>query len=476
MFSAVSSKVKLTDSAEAGSDERVRRTFPLTLVGLGTALVLVTYVVPMATMPRTAADLGSGAAARSWILSSMSVGLAAALLASGAVGDAIGRRRTYVAGLLAMGLGSLGAGLAQNSATFVAFRVVEGLGGAAILACGLAILAHCFHQPHERAHATAICGASVGLGITTGVVLAAALDVGTGWRETYVVVAVVGLALVVPSMRLLPESSAADPRRIDVPGVVTLGAAMTLLVVALTQGRSGLDPAVITMFALALFLLVAFAVIEVRTREPMIEPALLRSPGFLAATIGSLVLGGGIISQSSNVPTVVQLGLGGSLWAASGLLLVWSVTSVATSLVVRRVRVRLSGPYLIAVSLLVVGVGQLLGLGLDVGSSVWRLVPSLLVAGLATGVLNAVLGREAVANVPPDRAAMGSGSNNTARYLGAACGITVFSVIATHAGSGTGPAKLVAGWDVAVVVASAITLVGALLIALAGRAAGRAGR
>lgn len=88
-------------------------------------------------------------------------------------------------------------------------------------------------------------------------------------------------------------------------------------------------------------------------------------------------------------------------------------------------------------------------------------------------MLNAVLGREAVANVPHDRAAMGSGSNNTARYLGAACGITVFSVLATHAGSGVGPAKLVDGWNTAVIVASAITFLGAAAIALAGRSAKR---
>ena len=88
----------------------------------------------------------------------------------------------------------------------------------------------------------------------------------------------------------------------------------------------------------------------------------------------------------------------------------------------------------------------------------------MVVAGLATGVLNAVLGREAVASVPGDRAAMGSGSNNTARYLGAACGITVFSVLLSHAGTGGGAAALVDGWSVAVLVASLVSLAGAALI------------
>ncbi|HRD60962.1 MAG TPA: hypothetical protein PL137_08670, partial [Nocardioides sp.] len=70
---------------------------PLVPVALGTALVLVTYVTPIATIPATAADLGAGPVARAWILSSMSVGLAGLLLASGVIGDALGRRRVAIA-------------------------------------------------------------------------------------------------------------------------------------------------------------------------------------------------------------------------------------------------------------------------------------------------------------------------------------------------------------------------------------------
>ena len=102
---------------------------------------------------------------------------------------------------------------------------------------------------------------------------------------------------------------------------MTLGAAMTLLVSGLTQARSGLNAGVVLVFVAALVLLVLFAVVESRSVEPMLEPALLRNRGFLAATIGTLVLGGGIISMSSNVPTLVQVDLGRSLWTASWLLL-----------------------------------------------------------------------------------------------------------------------------------------------------------
>ena len=143
-----------------------------------------------------------------------------------------------------------------------------------------------------------------------------------------------------------------------------------------------------------------FVLVEWRTPEPMVDLWLLRSPGYVAATLGALVVGVGIIGMSSNLPFLVQVGLGGSLWVAVWLVVGWSATSVLTSLLVRRVRIPLSGPHLISVALVVVGVGQLLALGVGTGSSPWRLLPSMVVAGLATGVLNAVLGREAVANVP----------------------------------------------------------------------------
>jgi MFS family permease len=434
-------------------------------IALGTAIVLVTYVTPMATIPRTAADLGAGPVARAWILSSMSVGLAAALLAAGVLGDAYGRRRLYAAGLGAIGVGALICAAAQEPVLFIAARVLEGLGGAAVLACGLAVLAHDFAPGPARVHATSIWGASVGLGITAGAILSAALDFGSGWRESYAVVGVVALLLLWPSLARIAESSAAEPRRIDVPGLALLVAAMTLLVSALTQGRSGVDGPTVVLGVLAALAAVGFGVVERRVSQPLVDPALLRAPRFRAATLGSLTLGLGIIGMSSFVPTVAQLGLGASLWTASLLVVVWSGTSVVTSYLIRHLRRPLEGPRPIAALLVVVALGQLTGYGLDAGSSVWRLAVPMFVAGLATGVLNALLGREAVASVPPDRAAMGSGANNTARYLGAACGITLFVVVATHAG-----ADLLAGWNVAVLVAAALSLLGAATIAWSGRA------
>ena len=358
MLPSMSLKVKLTaDVASTGSRSRA-----LVLVSLGTALVLVTYVTPMATIPQTAADLGSGSGARAWILSSMSVGLAAALLASGAVGDALGRRRTYVVGLVATGVGSLLCAVATGSALFVAARVLEGVGGAAILACGLAILAHAARTPggagprlrdlgrqrrardHGRRRAGRVARHRHRL----------ARDLRRGRRRW-------PLPWSSPACgcRSRPPSTRAGS---TCPASSLLGAAMTLLV-------SGAHPGAVRAHrrrgprgVAALVLLVVVRGRRARTAEPMLDPALLRNRGFLAATIGTLVLGVGIIGMSSNVPTLVQVELGGSLWTASGCCSCWSVTSVVTSLLVRNLRIPLSGPRLIAVALGVVAVGELLGL------------------------------------------------------------------------------------------------------------------
>ncbi|MBB6626160.1 MFS transporter [Nocardioides sp. KIGAM211] len=450
------------DSGAAGASTGERGLL-LPLVALGTALVLVTYVTPMATVPATAADLGAGAVARAWILSSMSVGLAAALLASGVLGDTFGRRRVYVAGLAALALGAVLCAVAQESLLFVAARVLEGAGGAAILACGLALLAHHFPPGPERVHATSVWGASVGLGIASGAVLAAALDVGTGWRETYAVTAVLAAVLLAATVRAMPESRAASARSIDVPGLVLLVAAMTLLVSALTQGRNGIDTPTVVLAVLAVLGFAAFVLVESRVGTPLLDPTLLGNRRFRGATMGSLVLGLGIIGMSSFVPTVAQLGLGTSLWVASLLVVPWAGTSVVTSMLVRRLPHPLEGPFPVALLLVGVAVGQACGYGLAADSSPWRLVVPMAVSGIATGVLNAVLGREAVASVPPDRAAMGSGANNTSRYLGAAIGITLFVTVATHTGGG-----VVDGWNTAVLVSTALTLLGAAAIAAAG--------
>jgi hypothetical protein len=118
-------------------------------------------------------------------------------------------------------------------------------------------------------------------------------------------------------------------------------------------------------------------------------------------------------------------------------------------------------------ALAVIAAGQLMLWGVDTSSTAGRFVPGLLLAGVATGVLNAALGRESVASVPPGQAGLGSGANNTARYLGSALGVTVVSVVAVPSGPVSASA-LVEGWNRAALVTAAVSLLGALVVLLVG--------
>jgi len=210
----------------------------------------------------------------------------------------------------------------------------------------------------------------------------------------------------------------------------------------------------------AVVLLGAFVQVERRTAAPMLDLGLFRHPPFVAATVAALATGGGIIALLSYLSGFVGLALHVPALGAAGLMLLWSVTSVVTALLARRIPARVSGRTQLAAGLLGVAVGQLGLWHLGPGDGWQRFVPGLLVAGVASGVLNAALGREAVASVPPGRGSVGSGANNTARYVGSALGVTVVSVIAAAAT----PQGLVDGWNRAVLLTAAVSLVGALVV------------
>jgi MFS family permease len=448
-----------------------RATRQLTVAALGTFLSLVAFTLPVAALNPIAAALGSETSGRTWILSSMSVGLGAALLSSGTVSDDFGRRRTFAAGLLVLALGSVLSAVAPVTLVFVLARVVQGVGAAAVIASSLGIIATCFPPGPRRAAASGVWGASVGAGIAVGPLLSAGLDVLHTWRDSYWVLAVATVVVALAAGRFVVESRSEEDRRLDVPGVLLLAVGMSALLAALVEGRQDwLAPEAVSLAAAAVVLLVGFVVVEQRSRTPMLDLSLLRHPPFLAATLAALATGAGVIALMSYLSGFLGLALHESALTAAVLLLLWSGTSVVTALLARRIPPTVSGRSQLAGGLLGVAAGQALTLGVGASSTWTHFVPGLFVAGVASGVLNAALGREAVASVPPGRGSVGSGANNTARYVGSALGVTVVSVVATRAPSTAG---LVAGWNHAALVTVGVSVLGGVAV-LATRARGRA--
>lgn len=402
----------------------------LAVVSVATLVALADYTAPAVVLPTLAADLHASLTAQIWLLNGITVGLAVLLLTAGSLADDYGRRRVFVGGVIGLALSIAASGLATSAWIFVAARVVQGASSAAIVAAGLGLVAAAFPPGPARTRAAATWGSMIGLGIASGPLLAIAANHVGGWRTFYWFAALVAFGVGVAARMVLTESRAARPRPVDAAGVVLLGAALTALLIGVTNGRSGwLREATVLPVALALVLFALFAGREVRTAEPMIDLRLFTRPAFLLSTLGALFTGVAVIGPMTFVATALQRGSGWTATQTAVLASTWAFTMFLVGLAARRLRPSTHGGWELGIGFIVAGLGALLTL-VFVGQAWGWLLPGMVVAGLGGGLINATLPRLAVGTVPPERAAMGSGANNTARYLGSAVGVAVAASVA----------------------------------------------
>ncbi|CAL9431812.1 Multidrug resistance protein Stp [Streptomyces sp. enrichment culture] len=430
------------------------RTLALTCAATATALMI--YTAPMVTLPATAAALRTPPSAQAWLLNGTPLGLAAALLVAGSLADDHGRRRIFTAGTLALGATSLLSAFATTTWLFTAARVAQGAASAALLAGSLGLLAHAFPTPGGRLRATGVWGACVSGGIAVGPLFTGAFP---SWRAAYAVLGAAALLLAGLGARGLAESRSPRGGRPDLAGALAFGAALLSLVAALTLGRDGwLRAPVGALLAAAVLLLAAFALLERRADAPMIDLALLRRPRFLASSAGGLFTGLGVIGLFSYLPALLQQALGLSPMDTAWLFLIWSGLSFAVALQARRLAGRVPPRHQLALGFALHTAGVLAMLG-AVGAGSWpRLLPGLVVAGTGSGLLNATLPLLAVESVPAARAAMGSGAQQTFRYVGSCAGVALTIAVATSA-DGPGP-----GADLALWVSAALGAAGAATV------------
>ncbi|MFB7935868.1 MFS transporter [Streptomyces sp. NPDC056049] len=428
----------------------------LAVTALATALALMNYTAPMLTLPAMAEAFGTPSSAQAWLLNGTPLGLAALLLVAGALADAHGRRRVFLLGTLALGVTTALGAFAGSTALFTAARIAQGAASAAILAGSLGLLADAYPSGRDRVRATGVWGAAVSGGIALGPLLAGALGL-VDWRLAYVALGAAAVLTAAVGTRTLARPAAKPriaPARPDLAGAATLAPALGALLTALTLGRDGWLRPVIGLLLLASAVLTAlFLLVERRVARPMIDLGLLRRPEFRVSAVGALFTGLAVIGLFSVVPAMIQRGAGMAPLVAAWLFVLWSGTSFVVALQARRLSGRLSAPHQLAVGFVLSAAGVLALLGaLDSPDLPWpRLIAGLVVAGAGSGLLNAALPRLAVDSVPPERAAMGSGANNTARYIGSAAGVALMLAL-----SGSGP-------DAAVVASAVLALAGAVL-------------
>ncbi|MFI6404291.1 MFS transporter [Streptomyces sp. NPDC050548] len=451
-LSRVSAPVSEKPEVTEAGPPRPRATLALT--SAATAVALMTYTAPMVTLPDIAAALHTPLSAQAWLLNGTPLGLAALLLVAGSLADDYGRRRIFLAGTFALGITTALSALTSSTLLFTLTRIAQGASSAALLASSLGLIVHAFPTPRGRLHATGVWGAFVSGGIAVGPLVTGALP---DWRLAYVALGAAALIVAALGVRTLSESRAPRGGRPDLAGAVTFGLALVALVAALTLGRDGWLRAPVGLLLLAAVLLVGvFALVERRGTTPMIDLSLLRHRPFLASSAGGLFTGFAVIGLFSFLPALLQQTLGLSAIDTAWLFLLWSGLSFTVALQARRLAGRVSSRHQLALGFLLHAAGVLTMLGaLDSGS--WtRLLPGLVIAGVGSGLLNAALPLLSVESVPAARAAMGSGAQQTFRYIGSCAGVALTIAIATSAGSG-----LARGADIAMVVSAGLAVLAA---------------
>ncbi|NNN37670.1 MFS transporter, partial [Streptomyces sp. S3(2020)] len=468
----------------------------LALTSAATAVALMTYTAPMVTLPDIAAALHTPLSAQAWLLNGTPLGLAALLLVAGSLADDYGRRRIFVAGTLALGLTTVLGAFASTTWLFTLARIAQGAASAALLASSLGLIVHAYPTPAGRLRATGGWGAFVSGGIAVGPIVTGAMP---SWRLSYVVLGAAAVVVGVLSARALPYFGEGEGRgmpgvvaegkvtsdlvtegkvtpdlvareqvplgghasrsprggRPDIGGAVAFGSALVALVAALTLGRDGWLRAPVGLLLLAsLVLLALFVMVERRAARPMIDLGLLRRPRFLASSVGGLFTGLAVIGLFSFLPALLQQTMRLSPMDTAWLFLLWSGLSFAVALQVRRLSGRVHPRLQLTLGFLLHAAGVLTMLG-SLDSDSWtRLLPGLIVAGVGSGLLNAALPLLAVESVPAQRAAMGSGAQQTLRYVGSCAGVALTIALATSSGGG-----LARGADVAMVVSAGLAVV-----------------
>ena len=270
----------------------------LLAVCLAIFMLLLDITIVNVALPEIRRDLGSSFTDLQWVVDAYALALAALLLATGSLGDLLGRRRIFVLGILLFMLASLLCGLASTPMMLNLARGLQGVGGAMMFATSLALIAQEF-PPDERGTAFGLWGATTGFAVAVGPLAGGLLTEGLGWEWIFFVNIPIGLVTAAMTLARVPEGERDPSAKIDWPGVVTFSGALFCLVLALIEGneQGWTSALVLGLLTASVVLLAAFVVIERRSAQPMLDLSLFAKPAFTGAQIVAFSLHASIFSM-----------------------------------------------------------------------------------------------------------------------------------------------------------------------------------
>ena len=414
-----------------GLTEANRRWFTLTGACMGLFVLMLDSTVITVALPDIARDLDATTAGLQWVMNAYLLVLAAFVVSAGRLGDILGRRRVFVFGMAAFASGSAVAALSDSEEVLVAGRVLQGLGGAALLGLSLAIVSTVFAEG-ERARALGIWAGVSALALGLGPLLGGALVEAVSWRWLFwlnLPFCLLGVVLVLGSTAEQRDETAAG--RIDVPGVFTVGIGLAAIVIALVEGKAWGWTSVATLgvFAIGVATLVAFWFIEHRVRQPIVEFDLFRNRPYFGATAAGFSLVGCYWALMFLQPQYLQTALGYSALEAGVLILPVTAPMIVISPLGGRLSARFGVRSLMTVGMALGTAGLVVLAQVDASSGYGLLFGGYLLFGIALGLVYAPMSTAAMTAMPQAKAGIAAAVLGMNRVLAGAITIAAAGAI-----------------------------------------------
>lgn len=449
-----------------------RRWSALALIVTAQFMVILDVAIVNVALPSIKSDLGFSSTGLQWVITAYAIIFGGTLLLGGRLADLLGRRRMFVAGLALFSASSLLCGFAWSSASLVAFRAVQGLGGALLAPAALSLLMTTFAEGRERNRALGIYGAASGSGAAAGVLLGGVLTSYFGWSWIFFINVPVGVAAIALTPFLLRDSRADLPHRhFDLEGAASVTSGLMLLVYALTRASTDgwTSPVTLGLLAGAAALIAAFIRIESRSHAPLLPLRILRLRALSAANATMALVGAVTFAEFFVLTLYVQDVLHYSAVQSGVAFVAFALSVVVTSnlaqALVGRAGVRTT--LVAGLTLATISLALLMRLPVD-GHYFWDLFPAFVLGGAGLGFSFVPVTIASLSGVERADAGVASGLVNTSRQIGGAIGLAAISTIAASASASYAHAHgLAAGAAPATVSGfqTAFAVLGGLLVA-----------
>ena len=448
----------------------------LVLVCIAQFMVILDATIVNVALPSIQHGLHFTASSLQWVVNAYTLIFGGFLLLGGRASDLLGRQRLFVAGVIVFTIASLINGIATSSGVLIGGRALQGLGAALVSPAALSIVTTTFAEGAERTKALGIWSSIAAGGGAVGLVLGGLLTETLSWRWVFFINLPIGIAAALLSLRYIRNTRAEnEPDTADVAGAVTVTGGLLVLVYGIVKAQAygWASGKTLGLGALALVLLGAFVVIELRSKAPLIRLGILRLRSLSASNVAMLFVASGLFAMFYFAGIYLQeIRHYGPLKAGLAFLpFTFGIVigAVASQQLIKRIGIRA----VVFIGLTLGSLGLLYFTQLTTHSTYLADVfPSVAVMSIGMGMTFVPLTLLATTNVDVEDAGLASGLFNTSQQVGGALGLAVLSTLATSRTShllGTGVAQssaMTSGYRVAFGVGAALLVAAVVVVAL----------